>query len=450
MLAELSAAVRGGRVHPTELVTEALRRVDALDGPIGSVVALRADEALAEAARSSCEGPLAGIPFLVKDLADCAGLPTTYGSKLFADAGPAIADGVQSARLRAAGGIPIGKSNTPEFGWIGYTSNGVFGTTHNPWNLERSPGGSSGGSGAALAAGLVPIATASDGGGSVRIPASLCGLVGYKPTIGGIGRDGSPRWMDFSTSGVLGHTVADVVTEAAVLLGPSDGDVLAVPGGAIALEPERPRRVLWCRSLRKAVDPVIETALLDAVATLEHGGIAVEEVDNPIPDAVRTWFLVSTPELAQSLAPFRDRWDELDPGLRAMLQFAESISRDDYIGARRGRYAACATIDALLGSDTVLVTPTHNAQSWNAAGPWPMSVNGVDTPGVAVNTNDFNVTGHPAVSVPIGHDDAGVPFGLQLVAPRWRDGLALGVAAALEEARPWPLVADGFEPFPVP
>ena len=450
MLRELSAAVRDGRVHPTELVTEALRRIEALDGPIGSVVARRADEALADAARSNRDGPLAGIPFLVKDLADCAGLPTTYGSKLYADAPPATVDGVQAARLRAAGAIPVGKSNTPEFGWIGYTSNPVFGATHNPWNLERSPGGSSGGSSAALAAALVPIATASDGGGSVRIPASLTGLVGYKPTIGGIGRDGSPRWMDFSTSGVLGHTVADVVTESAVLLGPSDGDVLAVPDGAISLTPTRPRRALLCRTLRDAVDPVIEAALLDAAATIEQLGIAVEEIDNPIPEAVQAWFLSSVPELAQSLSHERDRWDELDSGLRAMLQFAESISRDDYIAARRGRYTACATIDRLLGSDTVLISPTVNAQSWGAAGPWPMSVNGVDTPGVAVNTNDFNLTGHPAVSVPIGHDDAGVPFGMQVVAPRWRDGLALGIAAALEEARPWPLVADGYEPFPVP
>jgi Asp-tRNA(Asn)/Glu-tRNA(Gln) amidotransferase A subunit family amidase len=154
--------------------------------------------------------------------------------------------------------------------------------------------------------------------------------------------------------------------------------------------------------------------------------------------------------MAQSLAGQRDRWDEVDPGLRAMLQYGASVALDDYVAARRQRYAACAVIDRLLGTDTVLVTPTHNAQSWPAAGPWPMAVNSVETPGVAVNTNDFNLTGHPAVSVPIGRDDAGVPFGMQVVAPRWRDGLALGTAAALETARPWPLVADGYEPFPIP
>ena len=163
-----------------------------------------------------------------------------------------------------------------------------------------------------------------------------------------------------------------------------------------------------------------------------------------------TWIVASTAELAQSLAGQHDRWDELDPGLRALLQYAESISLDRYIAARRQRYATCETIDRLLGTDTVLITPTHNAQSWPAAGPWPMSVNGDATPGVAVNTSEFNLTGHPAVSVPIGTDDAGVPFGMQIVAPRWRDGLALGIAAALEAARPWPLVADRYDPFPVP
>ena len=163
-----------------------------------------------------------------------------------------------------------------------------------------------------------------------------------------------------------------------------------------------------------------------------------------------TWIVASTAELAQSLAGQRDRWDELDPGLCALLQYAESISLDRYIAARRQRYATCETIDRLLSTDTVLLTPTHNAQSWPAAGPWPMSVNGDDTPGAAVNTNDFNLTGHPAVSVPIGRDDAGVPFGLQIVAPRWRDGLALGHRGRAGGRTTWPLVADGYEPFPVP
>ena len=211
MLSELASAVREGRVHPTELVEEALRRIDKHNGPINAVVTLGAEQALEEAKRSPREGPLAGIPFLVKDLARCIGLPTSYGSPLAAGGAPETVDDTTVARLRAAGAIPIGKSNTPAYGWTAATTNPVFGSTNNPWNLERTPGGSSGGSAAALAAGLVPIATSSDGGGSVRIPASMCGLVGLKPTIGAVGRDGAPRWIDFSGWGATGHSVADVL-----------------------------------------------------------------------------------------------------------------------------------------------------------------------------------------------------------------------------------------------
>src|SRR5262245_28113712 len=194
MLNELASAVQEGRVHPTELVEEALRRIDKYDGPINSVVTLGADQALEAPKQSPRTGALAGIPYLVKDLARCAGFPTSYGSPYSKGNAPETVDDTTVARLRAAGAIPIGKSNTPAYGWTAATTNPVFGSTRNPWNLERTPGGSSGGSAAALAAGLVPIATSSDGGGSVRIPASMCGLVGLKPTIGAIGRDGAPRW----------------------------------------------------------------------------------------------------------------------------------------------------------------------------------------------------------------------------------------------------------------
>ena len=163
MLTELATAVREGRVHPTDLVEEALRRIEKLDGPINAVVALGAEQALDEAKRSPRRGPLAGIPYLVKDLARCIGLPTSYGSPLVgADGPPETVDDTTVARLRAAGAIPIGKSNSPAYGWTAATFNPVFGATRNPWNLERSPGGSSGGSAAALAAGLVPIAPTSD------------------------------------------------------------------------------------------------------------------------------------------------------------------------------------------------------------------------------------------------------------------------------------------------
>ena len=198
---------------------------------------MRADEARAEADaldESRRTGPLAGLPLLVKDLQDVAGLPTTFGTPLFSDGAPAAADATIVARLRAAGAIVVGKTNTPAFGWTAFTDNKVFGASRNPWNPERSPGGSSGGSAAALAAGFAPLATTTDGGGSVRIPASMCGLVGYKPTLGTIGRDRAPRWITFSTSGATGATVADVMLEASVLAGPTGTDVNELAAGSVA------------------------------------------------------------------------------------------------------------------------------------------------------------------------------------------------------------------------
>ena len=201
---------------------------------------VRAEEALAEAAAHPRTGALAGLPLLVKDMARCAGMRTTMGSPLFADAPPDTVDDIVVARLRAAGAIVVGRSNSPAFGHAAFTTNALFGPTRNPWNPERSPGGSSGGSAAALAAGLTPLATTSDGGGSVRIPASCCGLVGYKPTMGAIGRNIVPRWLGFSTQGTTGRTVADVVLEASVTHGPAVGDVFSLPKGAASFQPVRP------------------------------------------------------------------------------------------------------------------------------------------------------------------------------------------------------------------
>lgn len=451
MLNELATAVRERRVSAEELVAEALRRIERDDAALGSVVALQPEEALRAAREATGDGPLAGVPFLVKDLARCAGMATTYGSILYRDAPVDDADDTTVARLRAAGAIPIGKTNTPAFGHTALTNNLVFGVTRNPWNTERSPGGSSGGSAAALAAGLVPIATSSDGGGSVRIPASLCGLVGYKPTTGAIGRDGSPRWIDFSTWGATGSSVADVLVEAAVYLGPTQGDVLSLPAGSVDIAPARPRRVLLCRTLRGGVDPQVEAALRDAASTLDELGMHVEEIDNPIPGALWWWVVIAAADLAHSLESHRDRWPELEPTLQQLLHVAERTSLADYITARRQRYAVCAVLDRLLGDDAVLVTPTLNAVSFAAdATALPVLIGDVEESGVFANTPEANLTGHPGVSVPIGRDAAGVPIGMQVIAPRWRDGLALGVAAALEHARPWPTHPEGYEPFPVP
>ncbi|HXF72899.1 MAG TPA: amidase, partial [Actinomycetota bacterium] len=233
MLRDLARAVRSRRASARELVHEALRRIERLDPGIGAVVALRAEEALAEAreldervARGEDPGPLSGVPFLVKDIEDLAGLPTTHGSALFAGARPAERDGRIPRQLRAAGAIPVGKANTPEFACEGFTANLLFGATRNPWAPAFSPGGSSGGSGAAIAAGMVPAATATDTGGSIRIPAAFCGLVGLKPTNGLVGLDPSLAWPDLTTCGPLAATVDDARLLLDAMAGPEPGDRL--------------------------------------------------------------------------------------------------------------------------------------------------------------------------------------------------------------------------------
>lgn len=447
--AALAADVREGRVTPRQLVEEALRRIEAANPSLNAVVALRADEALAEADDHPRTGALAGLPLLVKDLARTVGLRTTFGSRLYADTEPDTVDDIFVERLKAAGAIVVGKSNTPAFGHTAFTDNAVFGPTRNPWNPQRSPGGSSGGSAAALAAGLVPLATTSDGGGSVRIPAALCGLVGYKPTAGAIGRGAVPRWLEFSSMGCTGSTVADVLLEADVVLGAAPGDLMSLPRRAIDLQPRLPSHLIACRTLRAGVDDVIGAAFDDACRRIARDtGLALTVVDEVTTAAAgKSWFVMATAELAQSLVDVRDQWSEFEPTLRQMVEIGATIETFDYLAAARTRWAECARVDALLGHDGVLLTPTVNAVAWAPEGPMPARAGGVDDSWVAVNTSDFNFTGHPAINVPLGRDTSGVPFGLQLVAPRCREGLAFGIAEVWERLAPWPQVADGYRPF---
>lgn len=447
MLNEIATSVRDGSVDPIDLVEESLRRIDATR-ELNAVVAVYADEAREVARRHSRTGSLAGLPVLVKDMARVKGHVTTAGSRLYANAEPDSADDVAVARLREAGAIVIGRTNSPEFGATAFTSNLVFGTTRNPWNRDKSPGGSSGGSAAALAAGLAPLATTSDGGGSVRGPAALSGLVGYKPTMGAIGRNILPRWIGFSTQGCTNATVADVLTEASVTLGAARGDFLSVPRSGIDLVPRRPTRVLACRTFRTDVDPDIEENFERTIEAIAASGIPVERVDPPSNnDTIYAWFVVSTAELTQSLRHEEHRHEEMTDYVKAQLAFGGRVTLDQYIEAQRKRHEVSARFDDLLVGDTVLVVPTANARAWPAEGPLPTRAGNTDDPMVTLNTPDNNFTGHPAISVPMGLDSNGVPCGLQIVAPRFEDGLAFGLARHIEQIQPWPLVAPGYSPF---
>ncbi|HVF07589.1 MAG TPA: amidase [Actinomycetota bacterium] len=458
MLHELAASVRVGRVTSEALVAESLERIERLDGSIGSVVSTRGADALAEAAAVDARvasgedpGPLAGLPLLVKDNEHVAGLPTTFGSLLRRDAAPAERDCEVVARLRAAGAIVVGKTNLPEFAFEGFTSNRLFGDTGNPWAVEWSPGGSSGGSGAALAAGLAPLATGTDGGGSIRIPAAFCGLVGLKPTAGLVGHDPAPSWIDLSTKGPLVTNVADAALLLDVMRGPTPGDPSAAPAWSPRPEARPDRIVATSRMCDYGPLPAPIAALFDdAVAGLQGvTGLTIDRVPPPFSDQIDDdWFTTVAIEELTWLGRdvVTERAGDLTPYLRAALELAAAVTVDAYLAARRRRFDQARVLDDLLHDDAVLVCPTMCIEGFYADGRAPGS-DDVGSPSSAYNTQATNITGHPSLSVPAGVSPNGVPFGLQIIGQRFADDLVLAVGAAWEAARPWPRVAPGFTPF---
>lgn len=455
-LARASQAVRERRVAAVELVEESLRRIAAAR-ELNAVVALRADEALAEARAlddaprpDPAAAPLLGLPLLVKDIEDAAGLPTTFGSLLHAAAAPAKRDGVVSARLRAAGAVLLGKTNVPEFAFEGYTDNRLFGPTRNPWAPAWSPGGSSGGSAAALAAGLVPLATATDVGGSIRIPAATCGLIGLKPTSGLIGRDPMLASLELNNHGPLAWTVADTALLLEILSGPTAGDPGALPPWRPAGR-RLPRRVVAAPRLAPGptLPPTVERCFGAALRVVEDGiGLPVEPVDarDVFPSAYdpANWFRLVGVEQAWALGRqvIEGRHGELDPVFARHMRRALEIGIDEYLAARRARLRHAVELDDLLDGGTVLLTPTLTVEGWLADGRLP----GAAEPGLpseAFNTEPANLTGHPALSLPAGRHASGLPFGLQVIGPRFGEDLLLGFAEAWESASPWAQLADG-------
>jgi Asp-tRNA(Asn)/Glu-tRNA(Gln) amidotransferase A subunit family amidase len=454
--------VRTRRVSSRQLVERALERIARLDGQLNAVVALRAELALDEAraldvrvAAGGDPGPLAGIPVLVKDLEDVAGMRTTRGSALFAGDPPATRDGLTPSRLRAAGAIVVGKTNLPEFATEGYSANLVFGATRNPWGRRWSPGGSSGGSGAALAAGLAPIATATDGGGSVRIPAALCGLAGLKPTNGVIARRPIPDWIDYSTDGPLATTVADLRLLLAVQSGPAPGDPTALPF-ALPEGPDRPGRLYAAPRFAPwgPLPGVVESAFEQAVAAFaDLVALPVQPLDperifatgNPDTD----WFIIAAAEHVSSLGRgvVERNLDRMHPGARWFLEEGLRVTLDGYLAARRRRFGYVRELDEMLNEDGVVLSPTIASPGWLAEGRLTTSDQVGALPGEVYNTSVQNTTGHPALSLPAGRLPNGLPFGLQITGPRFRDHLLLDLASSWEEARPWPRLAEGYEPF---
>lgn len=428
----LAEQVRARTVSARELVGAALDRIEKLDGEIHAFVALDPEGALAEAvalderiAGDEDPGPLAGIPIGVKDLEDAIGFVTTQGAASRARDRAASADSELVNRLRAAGCIVVGKTNTPAFGHKADTANPVFPATRNPWHLAHSPGGSSGGSAAAIAAGMVPLATGSDGGGSIRIPSACCGFSGMKPSLGRV--PGPNAWHDLSTSGPMARRVADIALALDTVIGPDPHDLRSLPmpeaswTGAVA-EPHAPLRVAWSPTLGYATpDPEVLAVCERAVRRLEDAGAEVVVVDDVFADdPMMTWASM----VGAYVAFAATEEDVEEPSLRAYVELGRSLAATDLVAAADACHELNDRLVRLFSGYRVLLTPTTASAAPLIGAPMENWVQ---------YTYPFNLTRSPAGTVCAGVTEAGLPVGLQVVGPQHGDQVVLRTLAALED-----------------
>jgi amidase len=455
---ELARLVGAGEVSPRELTEMSLERIQALDPDLNAFVHLDPDGALAAAdgIEAGDERPFAGVPIAIKDTAAVAGMPYRLGSDLFGDFVPGQ-DAFAVRRLREAGFVIVGKTNLPEFGILPVTEPRRFGPTRNPWDPERTPGGSSGGAAAAVASGMVPLAHGSDGGGSIRIPAACCGLVGLKPSRGRVSR-GPEQGDDFLVQdGVLTRTVAETAALLDVLAGYEAGDANWAPPPAepfarmAAREPGRLRiGVTTVPAIDvPAVDPLCERAARDAAGLLESLGHEVEQIDPPWEgeQLLRPFTLVFGTPVAMGMW-FGGEATGREPGPELVEPLSWTIwegirQRDplEYLLARTRLTAAARSIVALWDDYDAVLTPALAQRPVPigeidscSADPWEdFHRSGQFTPYTAI----FNVTGQPAVSLPLFHGEDGMPLGVQIAGRPAGEGPLLSLAAQLEAASPW-------------
>jgi Asp-tRNA(Asn)/Glu-tRNA(Gln) amidotransferase A subunit family amidase len=450
-LAGLARSVRAQEISARELTQAALDRIEALNPTYNAFVAVDGARALDEAgavdaliASGGDPGPLAGVPLGVKDTHDAIGYRTTNGSVLLADAAVAETDSPFVARLRAAGCVVVGKTNTPEFAWSGNTTNALFGATSNPFDTTRGSGGSSGGAAAALAAGMVPLATGSDGGGSIRIPSACCGLSGMKPSLGRVPGGGPhpPGWLDLSTNGPMARRIADVTRALDVVVGPDPTDLRALPrpeaSWLAALEdPHVPVRVAWAPTLGYGtVDTEVLALCEAAVGVMESLGADVTVVDTVFDeDPVEDFLTLMGACQLRTMRPFmtHQRWDEVDPVLRMLVEGAESVTAERLIGILDRFHLMNLRLVELFHQCRILITPTCAGVA-PFVGDLSSTINGESTPNWVQFTYPFNLTRSPAATVCVGLSDGGLPVGLQLIGPQHGDLVVLRTAAALEAA----------------
>jgi Asp-tRNA(Asn)/Glu-tRNA(Gln) amidotransferase A subunit family amidase len=454
----LAELVRRREVGAMELLDAAIARAEAVQPLVGALAQRLDDHAREEIGRGLPDGPLTGVPFLLKNLSvQLAGTVTTNGSRLMENT-VAVANSTITDRYRQAGLVIFGKTNAPEFGLAASTESTIHGTTRNPWNLQRTAGGSSGGAAAAVAAGIVPAAHASDGGGSIRIPASCCGLFGLKPTRARIpiGPAVTQSWGGMGAMHVVSRTVRDSAALLDATQGPAEGDPYVAPppvrpyGVEAETEPPRCRVALQLGSIYgEQIDPECISAALDAGTLLESLGHVVDEAQPPadgVQLAEANWILIATAVAATVGRHVRGSGRELregdvEPVTWRALQYAAGLSAEAHARAQDTVYQQGRRMAEFHRRFDVVVSPTLGQPPVRLG---PLSMNNPDPEAYVAAirrfspfTNLFNMTGQPSMSVPLCWSADGLPIGVMFSAAFGREDLLLQLAGQMERARPW-------------
>jgi aspartyl-tRNA(Asn)/glutamyl-tRNA(Gln) amidotransferase subunit A len=455
--------VRGGQLRAREVLEVHLDRIERLDPAIGAFVHLDPDRARsvadgvdARVAAGEDPGPLSGVPLGIKELEPVEGWPDTRASTTRRDR-VGLVTSTMSTRLLAGGAVPVGLTASPEIGHLPYTCSVLHGPTRNPWALDRTPGGSSGGSGAALAAGLVPLATGSDMGGSIRLPAGWSGVVGMKGTLGRIPR--GPGFLGHAGMvhyGPLARSVGDAARFLDVAAGTDERDPSSLPAPAVPFEVAMDQ--LDTSGLRIAVvddnglspsDPGVRAALRSSADALLRALDATEvavrlELPDIMQGAAALLFADGDPDLADLMPEIMGNLFQT-PGAGPLMQEAfgaADLSLDAVARSTQVRFELNQAMARAFDQVDLILIPASPVPAFGCEGPLPTVVDGreIGPQACALFTGPFNLSGHPVVVVPMG-SVAGAPTGMQIVARRHQDALALAVAAAFERARPWPLLA---------
>ncbi len=454
---ELAQMLRDKQISPVELTEIFLERIAGINPKINAYCTLTPELAMTAAKAAEAEimsgsgrdKKLLGLPVSVKDLIYTKGVRTTRGSLLYADYVPEE-DAPSVERVLAAGAVLLGKTNTPEFGWRGSTDNRVFGPTRNPWNLERTAGGSSGGASAAVAAGLGPLALGTDGAGSIRIPASYAGIFGIKPSLGRVPVYPASVLGDLSHVGPMTRTVKEAALLLEVLAGSDERDRTSLPDetpGYIQACEDGVRaglkglRIAWSKNLGYSpVEPEVASLTEAAARRFEELGAIVEEADPGFDSPGEILDMLFYGGIMASLADVMStKGDLLDPGLRTAIEQKRTLDGVQYGRALLNRQALWETVRRFFDKYDLLLTPTmpQTAFELGIVGPDKIGGQSIARLGWTPFTYPFNLTGQPAASVPCGFTSENLPVGLQIVGRRWDDRGVLKAAAAFEALQPW-------------